>query len=434
MPRSTRDSKLETRTARLRLQLGVRHWKKIGKGLFLGYRRTAAGYGTWTARLLLSGGRTYALKAIGSADDFQDANGADVLTFFQAQDRARAISDEAKRCTGMVRPPLTVEQAAQHYLAWYKQNRRAIDSTQAAIAAHIIPALGKRLLHDLNAAELRSWLDNLAAQPARARTSKHASVLNLRPPPRDADEKRARRATANRVLGMLKAILNRAFQNGDVPDDTPWRQVKPFPKVDEARIRYLTSSESACLVSACCTEVRPLVRGALLTGARYSELTNLRVQDVNLSTNSIYIAESKSGRPRHVPLNAEGVALFSALTIGRDAAAYVFVRADGRQWLKNHQVRPLTKACKAGKIAPAITFHELRHTYASQLAQAGIDLLTISKLLGHADTRITAKHYAHLADKTLAAAVLKLPALDPHPGLSIAKSDEGVLQNIPAMV
>ena len=65
-------------------------------------------------------------------------------------------------------------------------------------------------------------------------------------------------------------------------------------------------------------------------------------------------------------------------------------------------------ACNAAKIAPAISFHELRHTYASLLAQAGADQLTISKLLGHADTRITARHYAHLCDKTLANTVDKL--------------------------
>ncbi len=62
------------------------------------------------------------------------------------------------------------------------------------------------------------------------------------------------------------------------------------------------------------------------------------------------------------------------------------------------------------KIRPTVAFHELRHTYGSHLAQAGVDLLTISKLLGHADTRITGKHYAHLTDKTLAAAVMKLPS------------------------
>ena len=68
------------------------------------------------------------------------------------------------------------------------------------------------------------------------------------------------------------------------------------------------------------------------------------------------------------------------------------------------------EACRKAKVPPAVAFHELRHTYASHLAQAGVDLLTISKLLGHADTRTTTRHYAHLADKTLAAAVTKLPS------------------------
>jgi len=60
------------------------------------------------------------------------------------------------------------------------------------------------------------------------------------------------------------------------------------------------------------------------------------------------------------------------------------------------------------KITPRLRFHEARHSYASALAQAGADLLTISKLLGHADTRITSRHYAHLCDKTLADAVNSL--------------------------
>ena len=89
----------------------------------------------------------------------------------------------------------------------------------------------------------------------------------------------------------------------------------------------------------------------------------------------------------------------------------MFVRSDGEPWGKNHQQRPLLEACKRAKITPALRFHEARHTYASALAQAGADLLTISKLLGHADTRITSRHYAHLTEKTLANAVnLMLPA------------------------
>jgi integrase len=81
----------------------------------------------------------------------------------------------------------------------------------------------------------------------------------------------------------------------------------------------------------------------------------------------------------------------------------------------NHHVRALQAACKVAKVKPVVSFHELHHAYASHPAQVGVDLLTISKLLGHADTRIAAKHYAHLADKTLAAAVTKRPAFTASP-------------------
>lgn len=85
------------------------------------------------------------------------------------------------------------------------------------------------------------------------------------------------------------------------------------------------------------------------------------------------------------------------------------MRENGKPWQKNDQQRPMKEACLKSHIEPAIGFHELRHTYASMLAQRGVDLLTISKLLGHADTRITSRHYAHLCDETLRAAVARLP-------------------------
>lgn len=80
-------------------------------------------------------------------------------------------------------------------------------------------------------------------------------------------------------------------------------------------------------------------------------------------------------------------------------------RHGGEPWGKNHQQRPMIEAYRRARIAPPLRFHECRHTYASALAQAGADLLTISKLLGHADTCVTSRHYAHPCDKTLATAV-----------------------------
>ncbi|HXM80396.1 MAG TPA: site-specific integrase [Burkholderiales bacterium] len=409
MAQTARDSKLETRTARLRLPLGQRHFKSIGKGLTLIYRRTGEGFGTWTAKLALPGGK-YTLRTLGGADDYQEANGADVLNFGQAHDRVRALANEAKANDGVLIKPASVAEAAERYLAWYRENRRGVRETETAINAHILPALGDKQLSALTTAHIRSWLEQLAAKPARVRTARTAKTPKYRAAPKTADEKRARRSTANRLLNVLKAILNRAFRDGQVADDTAWRKVKPFPKADEPRIRFLSDAEAVRLVNACPADLRALVRAALLTGARFGELVELRAHDVNLRTAQVYVAQSKSGRPRHIPVNDEGVALFRQRATGKTGDERLFVRAKGQTWGKNHHVRALIEACRVAKIQPAIAFHELRHTYASHLAQAGVDLLTISKLLGHADTRITSKHYAHLADKTLAAAVTRLPS------------------------
>jgi integrase len=417
-------SKLSGRTERLRLPVNERHYQKIEPGVALCYRRGPKGAGTWSVRLKLASGR-YVLELLGYADDHSDGDGANGLKFAEAQRKALAKRDESRADDGSVNRKLTVSQASERYLEWFRAHRKGIAMAESAVRTHILPALGDRAAAKLSTAEIRTWLESLAATPARLRTSKFAGKANTRPA-KTNDAKRARKATANRVYTVLRAILNKAFQDGAVADDSAWRKVKPFPKVDEAKIRYLTDAESVRLVNACPRELRALVRAALLTGARWGELAALRVADVTTSRKqpSVYVAESKSGKPRHIPLNPEGRELFASLVAGKVADALVFVRPDGDPWRHNDHVRALTEACRVAKVRPAVSFHELRHTYASHLAQAGVPLLTIAKLLGHADTRITARHYAHLADKTLADAVTNLPSFLP--------DSQSVLVEVPA--
>jgi integrase len=182
-------------------------------------------------------------------------------------------------------------------------------------------------------------------------------------------------------------------------------KVNPFENADAPILRFLTQAEAIRLLNASPGDLRAFVRGALLTGARREELSKLTVADVNLANRTIFISGSKSGKSRHVPLSDEGVELFRAQTTGKTGDAFVFTKANGERWGKNHEVRPLRMANEVAHIESPVSFHELRHTYASLLAQAGDDLLTIIYLLGHGDTRITARHYAHLSDKTLANAV-----------------------------
>lgn len=404
MARSARDTKLDTRAARLKLKVGQRHWKSIGKGLALGYRRTTEGYGTWTVRMLNDEGR-YALKALATADDFQDSDGDRVLDFYEAQERARIVAmaeSNSRRQHNHPHETLTVNDAATMYLEWYKEHRKAFKETQATINAHILPAFGEKLVKDVTSLEIRAWHHKLATQPARRRT-RVGSRQQYQTKAESADAKRARKSTANRILTVLKAILNRAFQDELVPDDTAWRKVKPFANADEPITRFLTEAESSRLINASRPDFRVLVKGALFTGARYSELASLLVSHVNTDSGTVYFKPAKSGRGRHVPLSEEGLDFFKALVVGKRGK--VFLKEDGEPWGKNHHTRLLQEACIKAHIEPRIGFHELRHTYASLLAQAGVDLLTISKLLGHADTRVTSRHYAHLSDKTLANAV-----------------------------
>jgi integrase len=82
--------------------------------------------------------------------------------------------------------------------------------------------------------------------------------------------------------------------------------------------------------------------------------------------------------------------------------APIFVRADGGVWGKAHQLRPALEASERAMIKPAISFHVLRHTHGSTLAMRGVPMGVIAEQLGHADTRMTEKHYAHLAPSYVA--------------------------------
>jgi integrase len=156
-----------------------------------------------------------------------------------------------------------------------------------------------------------------------------------------------------------------------------------------------------------------LVKAAILTGARYGELIRLNAADVDLRAGTVHIRESKSGKPRFVPLTREANQHFHHHVIGAAADKAVFTRLNGRRWKKSEQARPLAAACANARIHPPITFHGLRDTFASMLAMNGAPMPVIASVLGHADTRVTEKHYAHLAPNYVAEIVrASLPPLD----------------------
>jgi integrase len=80
---------------------------------------------------------------------------------------------------------------------------------------------------------------------------------------------------------------------------------------------------------------------------------------------------------------------------------FLLKRTDGKAWHSSDQQRPLARACKAARLLP-LTFHELRHTYASRLVMHGAPLPVVARQLGHSDTRMVEKHYGHMAPSYVA--------------------------------
>jgi integrase len=80
-------------------------------------------------------------------------------------------------------------------------------------------------------------------------------------------------------------------------------------------------------------------------------------------------------------------------------------KANGTAWTMSHQLRPMAEAVERAKIKPAISFHGLRHTWASLAVMNGVPLMVVARNLGHADTRMVEKHYGHLAPSFIADAI-----------------------------
>lgn len=157
-----------------------------------------------------------------------------------------------------------------------------------------VPTLGSTEVESLTTDQLIRWRNKVATAPKRVRTKRTPTEPATRATPDDDDARRARKATTNRIIAMLKAALNRAFYADRVSSDSAWRKIKPFKKVDEAVVRYLSIAEIRRLVSACSEDFRCLVEAALYTGCRYAELTRLRFEDYNDDSGTLSIRLSTS--------------------------------------------------------------------------------------------------------------------------------------------
>jgi integrase len=152
---------------------------------------------------------------------------------------------------------------------------RSLADAKRRARFHILSGLGDIPVADLTRDVISKWLIGMAGKAADG----HGGDA-IRP---------GHRASANRVLTILRAALNQAFRDDKVASDISWRAVQPFRGVDAPRLRYFTKDEVTRLINAAQGDFRDLVLAALHTGCRYSELGRLRAGDFDPDSGTVFV-------------------------------------------------------------------------------------------------------------------------------------------------
>jgi integrase len=315
------------------------------------------------------------------------------------------------------------------YEPWMKATYRGSAAQVARIRAAFRDLLDLKL-SDFTTARIDRW--------RAVRRSCHPSI--------EASSKRKTRevcrSTVNRDVSALRAALARAVEWGTL-SAMPLGKVKRSAEDENAVVRYLSDDEEARLRAALSgrddsrrasresanawrrergydewpdygaysDHVTPLVLLAVNTGLRRGELLKLRWREVDLQRRMLTVRGegAKTGQTRHVPLNSEAIQVMKAWRpIVFEPTWCVFGGSESSKPLIAIK-KGWATVLKAGAVK-GFRFHDLRHTFASKLVMAGVDLNTVRELLGHKSIAMTLR-YAHLAPEHKAAAVETLVPL-----------------------
>ena len=181
---------------------------------------------------------------------------------------------------------------------------------------------------------------------------------------KDEDNIRARKVTANRALGDIKAALTHTLGFNGASSSQEWDLAKPYGDVDKSREgRSMSSAEGVRFLNECSPEVRPLVFGGLLIVARYGELRKLKVGDFYPKRKQVHVRKEYTGKQkteRYIGLTDEAVTVVLEICRGRDPEEHMFLRANGKPWGKSQQNRPIKDSAEI--INFDACFYSLRHT------------------------------------------------------------------------
>ena len=198
-------------------------------------------------------------------------------------------------------------------------------------------------------------------------------------------------ATVNRELSCLKHMLNMAIGEGII-NLNPVKKVRFFPERNSL-FRILLPAEKEVLLQSCEGYLQVAVIVALNTGMRKGEVLGLRWSQVDFERGFIKAERTKSGKDRAIPMNSRVVNSLKMHRANEEHEEFVFWNVMTQKPILDIK-RSYKTACRRAKIE-GLRFHDLRHNFASSLVENGVDIVTVSELLGHSDINLTAKRYSH---------------------------------------
>ena len=351
--------------------------------------------------LLRSGRKSYRLRyRINGKLRVVTLGDANYVTAEQARSSAlkllsqvrQGIDPSLKAGVPHVLGPTVQEFFNEKYLPYVKSYKRSWDTDECMIRLHLIPQLGQLHMMAMNERDVAAFIEQMKARGYAIGTCNRALVL-LR-------------------YGFELAVRWREFG----PDCNPMRLYKNL--IDDNKIEHFLSQKQT---QTLLIEVRKsenemlqwIVLFLLYTGARKREVLDAKWANIDLEQKSWRIPKTKSGKVRHVPLSIGAVQVLAAVKEKYGEHAFTFIFANEKTGLPFVSIFYSWDAARQRAGLDYVRIHDLRHSFASFLVNAGRSLYEVQEILGHADSRTTTR-YAHLSRDRLQEAVESVPLVDLH--------------------
>lgn len=272
--------------------------------------------------------------------------------------------------------PMTFEELVEEYLKYSKANKRfQVFRRDLVVIKHLAKKFKHKNINSIFAYDVEQY--------------KNTRLNDVSP------------ATVNRELTCINNMLNKAVEWGHLK----YNKIRIVKKLKEppGRVRYLINEEIERLLSYCNGHIKFIVMVALNTGMRKGEILDLKWSDVDMRNRVITLKRTKNNEIRILPINEVLYELLKDIA-SRNGKGYIFANAAGMPYreIKTGFMGALRRA-----EIHDFRFHDLRHTFASRLVMAGVDIRTVQELMGHKDIKMTMR-YSHLSDSHLKDAVRKL--------------------------